>query len=175
MAPMAFTAGSASPKVNASIWKVSHSFESVQGLLELKTTQQKVTHRGLRCGPELFKVLTPHPFSTDVDILRSAHTCFADLCTAKISGSTSISPIENGAGDFWFQKSVDTSQEKLGSRVMHVEKNHVHSVHEQTQTRARGQPRSLTTHSRPPACIHISLTTYRGTSLVKNAHPPRIP
>ena len=48
----------------------------------------------------IFKVRTPHPFYADLKILRSAHTLLADLNTAKISGATSLTPPENGAGKF---------------------------------------------------------------------------
>ena len=34
-------------------------------------------------------------------LMRSAHTRFADLNTAKISGSALLTPPENGAGNFW--------------------------------------------------------------------------
>ena len=42
----------------------------------------------------------PHRISADLDILRTAHTGFADLNTAIRFGSTSLNPPENGAGEF---------------------------------------------------------------------------
>ena len=41
------------------------------------------SQRKFRCGPQLSKVRTPPPLSADLDHVRSAHSRFADLHTAK--------------------------------------------------------------------------------------------
>ena len=45
----------------------------------------------------IVKVCTPHPFSADLSLLRPAHTRFADLDAAKMTGSTSLTPPDSGA------------------------------------------------------------------------------
>ena len=68
----------------------------------------------MRCGREIFHVRTPHRISADLNILRTAHTGFADLNTAKIFGSASLIPPENGAGDFWRPKECQHFPGKTG-------------------------------------------------------------
>ena len=56
----------------------------------------------MRCGPymQLFNVRTPHQISADLASFASAHTGFADLNAAFFFGSTSLTPLDNGAGEF---------------------------------------------------------------------------
>ena len=79
----------------------------------------------MRRGPELFKIRTPHRISADLNILRTAHTGFADLNTMIFGGSTSLAPPENGAGEFSGPKKCQYLPKKMGSRVVQVEQNQI--------------------------------------------------
>ena len=96
----------------------------------MKVTQYKVTNRKLRSRPGSFKVRSTHPFSADRNIQGPHHTPFVDLSTAKDVGSTSLTPPGEWSWRFLgCKKSVNISQEKLGSRVLQVDFFHVNIVH----------------------------------------------
>ena len=55
-------------------------------------------------GPKSCKVRAPLPFSADLDIFSSAYARVADPYTTEIYKSASLTPLENGAGEFLVPK-----------------------------------------------------------------------
>jgi len=66
---------------------------------------------------------------TDLTSVRTAHNGFADLGTAICFGSTSLKPCKMELANLWVKKSVNISQEKLGSRVVQIKTIERFQVH----------------------------------------------
>ena len=96
--------------------------------------------RGTPAKLFLLHLLTPHPFSAHLNILRSALTRLVDLkIERKILARHRLPPRKMEPAIFEGPKRCSRFPRKLGSRVVQLENYHVHSVHVYVQVKPQNR------------------------------------